>query len=138
MRTIIGRVRPFGQGTKPVFVRFEWPETLEEVEEISDRIEGDEAEGVLILGAKKAMIAVQDHVRSSDTWEGRTAPDEEDEQAWGEIQAEVNSMVEGTVIDPGTYPGETKSQKSDPLDEARQDPERAEELIEELRSRHGL
>lgn len=145
MRTITGRVRPFGSGTVPSFVRVEWPETLEEVAELSDRLDGDVERGVLVLAAKKGIIALQDAVRNDESWDEDYDPPEDPEelQAWteehgAEIQERVNDMLAGLVIDPGTYPGETSSKKKDKLDEARQDPEQAAALIEELRARHGL
>lgn len=139
MRTIEGRVRPFGQGTNPSFVRLQFPETLDEVEEVlSELYAGDPIEGLLKDASRKALIRVQDEVRGAERWEGREAPDAEDATAWAEIQDEITGMVSDVILDLGTWPGERKSSQPDALDEARKDPQKAEELIEQLRAQHGL
>lgn len=146
MKTIEGRVRPFGSGTEPAFVRIEWPETIDEVEEVlASRYDGDPIDGLLRDSARKALIRVQDEVRNDESWENDYDPPEDPEQLkeWtesiaAEVQARVDEMVSATVLELGTFPGESAAKKKDRLDQARQDPETAEALIAELRERHGL
>lgn len=148
MITIEGRVRPFGRGTPPAEVRLEWPETLDEVEDVlADRYSnGEPAQGLLADGARKALIRVQDEIRNSEYWdenydfgdEDVEAPPEDD-PVWQEVQELVQEMVDEILLEVEDFPQiGPRGKKESALDKARKDPEAASALIAQLQEQHGL